>query len=92
MQSRKASKACLSASERAWKAGGGRRPLSSVSRDRFDDARRAPVVQEVRAVGDAPERHGTELAARRLSLREAVGERRPHVVEQEVRVEAHRPL
>ncbi len=67
----------------------GCRALPAVRVDGVGDRAGSPVVQKMCALRDAPERCGAELASRGRALLEAVGESRPHVVEQEVCVGAY---
>ena len=60
-----------------------RAPLTVVRKDRVLDSGRTPVVQEGGDEPETPERCGTHLGSRRLSLLDAVAET-AHVVEQEV--------
>ena len=58
--------------------------------DRFEQIRRAPVVQEEDPLAEAPERRGPELVASGLALDDVVGEARPHPVDQQVGEQARR--
>jgi len=60
--------------------------LAPVISDSLHEIRRSSVVEEEDALSDAPERSGSELVRAGATLRDAVGESFPHVVDDKVRV------
>src|SRR5262249_3959184 len=56
-----------------------------VSADGFHQIGRAAIVQEENALADTPERSGSELVWASAALRDAIGERFAHVVDEQVR-------
>src|ERR1700676_270788 len=58
--------------------------LSIVSEDRITKRARPTVVQELCSLGDSPQRHGAPLIACGRALRNRIGKRRPHMVQEEV--------
>jgi len=61
-----------------------------VIADGLHEVGRPAVMQEEDALSDAPERSGAELVRAGATLRDAVGESFPHVVDDKVRVEIRR--
>lgn len=58
--------------------------------DRLHEVGRSSVMKEEDALSDAPERSGSELVRSGATLRDAIGEFFPHVVDDKVRVKIRR--
>ncbi len=58
--------------------------------DRFQQVGGTPVVEEEQALAQPPQRRGPELVGSGLHLEDVVRQTRPHVVEQQIRVEIDR--
>ena len=59
-----------------------------MSEDRGDEGLGPAIVQVARPIGESPQRGGAPLVAAGHALDDPVVERRPHVVQQQIRVEA----
>src|SRR6185312_7677893 len=65
------------------------RSAARVSIDGLDQVARAPIVEEVNALPQTPQRRRAELVRSRRSLQDVVGELRAHVVQRQVRIKWH---
>src|SRR6476659_7120389 len=61
--------------------------LASVGGYGLDQVHGSPVVEEEEALSESPEGGGAEFGKARITLGDAVGQGRSHVVHQQIRVE-----
>ena len=61
-----------------------------VISDRLHEVGRSSVMEKEDALSDAPERSGSELVRASATLRDAIGESFPHMVDDKVRVKIRR--